>query len=126
MVIFNLAKDEDAKVKNLESDRLADKENLKRKTNVETDLIEDDATLDGNVAPKAKSKKLNVLNPENFSGAETNVFRPKFEYPPSKDEKEKKQQNKQRRDTVSRQKHRHRRNVMSYRFKSLLKQFSLL
>ena len=89
MVIFNLAKDEDAKVKNLESDRLADKENLKRKTNVETDLIEDDATLDGNVAPKAKSKKLNVLNPENFSGAEANVFRQKFEYPPSKDEKEK-------------------------------------
>ena len=89
MVIFNLAKDEDAKVKNLESDRLADKENLKRKTNVETDLIEDDATLDGNVAPKAKSKKLNVLNPENFSGAEANVFRQKFEYPPSKDEKDK-------------------------------------
>ena len=89
LVIFNLAKDEDAKVKNLESDRLADKENLKRKTNVETDLIEDDATLDGNVAPKAKSKKLNVLNPENFSGAEANVFRQKFEYPPSKDEKEK-------------------------------------
>ena len=56
MVIFNLAKDEDAKVKNLESDRLADKENLKRKTNVETDLIEDDATLDGNVAPKSKSQ----------------------------------------------------------------------
>ena len=39
---------------------VADKENLKRKTNVETDLIEDDATLDGNVAPKAKSKKLNL------------------------------------------------------------------
>ena len=93
----------DAKVKNLESDRLADKENLKRKTNVETDLIEDDATLGRNVAPKAKSKKLNVLNPENFSGAEANVFRQKFEYPPSKDEKEKKQQNKQRRYTVSRQ-----------------------
>ena len=37
---------------------VADKENLKRKT----DLIEDDATLDGNVAPKAKSKKLNLRN----------------------------------------------------------------
>ena len=87
LVIFNLAKDEDTKVKNLESNRLADKENLKRKTNVETDLIEDDATLDGNVAPKAKSKKLNLLNPENFSGAEANVFRQNFEYPPSKEDK---------------------------------------
>ena len=66
---------------------LADKENLKRKTNVEMDLIEDDATLDGNVAPKAKSKKLNLLNPENFSGAEANVFRQNFEYPPSKEDK---------------------------------------
>ena len=66
---------------------MADKENLKRKTNVETDLIEDDATLDGNVAPKAKSKKLNLLNPENFSGAEANVFRQNFEYPPSKEDK---------------------------------------
>ena len=66
---------------------VADKENLKRKTNVETDLIEDDATLDGNVAPKAKSKKLNLLNPENFSGAEANVFRQNFEYPPSKEDK---------------------------------------
>ena len=87
LVIFNLAKDEDTKVKNLESNRLADKENLKRKTNVETDLIEDDATLDGNVAPKAKSKKLKLLNPENFSGAEANVFRQNFEYPPSKEDK---------------------------------------
>ena len=54
LVVFNLAKDEDTKVNNLESDRLAEKENSKRKTNVGTDLIEDDANLDGNVAPKAK------------------------------------------------------------------------
>ena len=79
MVVFNLAKDEDTKVNNLESDRLAEKENSKRKTNVGTDLIEDDANLDGSVAPKAKSKKLNLLNPANFSGAEANVFRQNFE-----------------------------------------------
>ena len=79
LVVFNLAKDEDTKVNNLESDRLAEKENSKRKTNVGTDLIEDDANLDGSVAPKAKSKKLNLLNPANFSGAEANVFRQNFE-----------------------------------------------
>ena len=57
------------------------------KTNVETDLIEDDTNLDANVAKKAKSKKLNSLNPENFTGPAANVFKQRFEYPPSKDDK---------------------------------------
>ena len=56
LVVFNLAKDEDTKVNNLESDRLAEKENSKRKTNVGTDLIEDDANLDGNVALKPNQR----------------------------------------------------------------------
>ena len=71
-------------MKNLESDRLSEKETSKRKTNVETDLIEDDANLDANVAKKAKSKKLNSLNPENFTGPAANVFRQRFEYPHQK------------------------------------------
>ena len=87
LVIFNLAKEEDTTVKNLESDRLSEKETSKRKTNVETDLIEDDANLDANVAKKAKSKKLNSLNPENFTGPAANVFGQRFDYPPSKDDK---------------------------------------
>ena len=45
MVVFNLAKDEDTKVKNLESDRLAEKENSKRKTNVGTDQLKTMQTL---------------------------------------------------------------------------------
>ena len=71
----------------MKSDRLSKKETSKRKNNVETDLIEDDANLDANVAKKAKSKKLNSLNPENFTGPAANVFGQRFDYPPSKDDK---------------------------------------
>ena len=87
LVIFNLAIEEDITVNNHESVRLAEKGNKGRKTNVETDLIGDDAKLDGKgKVRKSKSKKLNPLNPENFNGAAANVFHQKFEYPPSKED----------------------------------------
>ena len=74
MVIFNLARQEDKTVKNHKSVRLAERENIARKTNVETDLIGDDANLDGNgMDGKTKSKKLNYLNPDNFSGGSANI-----------------------------------------------------
>ena len=36
---------------------------------------------------KKKSKAENKLNPRNFDGAEANVFKQTFEYPPSKEDK---------------------------------------
>ena len=69
-----------------ESARLGEKENLARKTSCKTDLIDDDANLDEMPAEK-KNKTENKLNPRNFDGAEANVFKQPFEYPPSKEDK---------------------------------------
>jgi len=87
--IFNQAKLEEEK----ETVRSQEREKLKRKTDVKTDLIvEDDTNLKDEIARKPKSKKENVLNPENFNGKDANVFGQKFVYPPT--EEEKKQNNK--------------------------------
>ena len=69
-----------------ESARLGEKENLARKTSCKTDLIDDDANLDEMPAEK-KNKTENKLNPRNLDGAEANVFKQTFEYPPSKEDK---------------------------------------
>ena len=60
---------------------------MKRKTDVKTDLIEDDANLEDDIVRKPKSKKENMLNPENFDGKDANVFGQKFAYPPTEEEK---------------------------------------
>ena len=80
-----------------ESARLGEKENLARKTRCQTDLIDDDANLDEMPAEK-KTKTENKLNPRNFAGAEANVFKQAFEYPPSTEDKLK---NKQKGEFVS-------------------------
>ena len=73
--IFNQAKLEEEK----ETVRSQEREKLKRKTDVKTDLIvEDDTNLKDEIARKPKSKKENVLNPENFNGKDANVFGQKF------------------------------------------------
>ena len=86
LVIFNLAKEEETTIRNYESVRLGEKENLARKTRCQTDLIDDDANLDEMPAEK-KTKTENKLNPRNFAGAEANVFKQAFEYPPSTEDK---------------------------------------
>ena len=68
-----------------ESARLGEKENLARKTSCKTDLIDDDANLDEMPAEKIP-KTENKLNPQNFDGAEANVIKQTFEYPPSKED----------------------------------------
>ena len=65
-----------------ESARLGEKENLTRKTSCKTDLIDDDTNLDEMPAEK-KYKTENKLNPQNFDGAEANVFKQTFELPPN-------------------------------------------
>ena len=86
LVIFHKAKEEKKTMESYESARLGEKENLARKTSCKTDLIDDDANLDEMPAEK-KNKTENKLNPRNFDGAEANVFKQTFEYPPSKEDK---------------------------------------
>ena len=86
LVIFHKAKEEEKTIERYESARLDEKENLARKTSCKTDLIDDDANLDEMPAEK-KNKTENKLNPRSFDGAEANVFKQTFEYPPSKEDK---------------------------------------
>ena len=41
------------------------------------------------VGPRSKTKIVNLLNPQNFHGPEVNVFKQSFNYPPSKEDREK-------------------------------------
>ena len=89
LAIFKQAQDEADLLESLNSLRLSSKEKVSRKTNVGTDIIENHLDLNKKPVVKPKSIKKNELNPEHFHGHESNVFKQSFQYPPSKEDREK-------------------------------------
>ena len=87
--IYKQAQDEADLLEGLESLRLSSREKTSQKTNVGTDLLENHLDLKKKPVVKSKSIKKNDLNPENFHGPESNVFKQSFQYPPSKEDREK-------------------------------------
>ena len=86
--IFKLAQSENGLVDEFGSMRLLEKN---KKTNTKTDMVENDVNLKTKpeVGPRSKTKVVNLLNPQNFHGPEVNVFKQSFNYPPSKENREK-------------------------------------
>ena len=88
LCIYRQAQDEILLSESLQSMRISDKNKNTSNTNVDTDLLEKEIDLNKKPNTKQKSKKNNILNPENFHGKEVNVFKQYFHYPPTKLDKE--------------------------------------
>ena len=86
--IFREAQDENDLAEKIGSVRIYEKE---KKTSTKTDLIETNVNLrkKPELAPKSKTRDTNPLNPNLFHGKEVNVFKQSFNYPPTKDDREK-------------------------------------
>ena len=86
--IYRQAQDEVDLLKSLASLRMSAKEKDNQKTNIGTDLVENDVDLNKKPVVKPKSTMKNELNPEKNHGEKANVFKQSFSYPPSKEDRE--------------------------------------
>jgi hypothetical protein len=88
LCIFNEAQKEEDMIANMGSLRVQENETTKQKSNIETDIVDEDINIKIK-PPGSKQVDSNPLNPRCFSGAETNVFKQTFRYPPQKEDREK-------------------------------------
>ena len=86
--IFKLAQSENDLADGLGSLRLQEKS---KKINTKTDIVDKDVNLQTKptFGTRSKTKEINPLNPQNFHGKEVNVFKQSFNYPPTKEDREK-------------------------------------